>query len=177
MLFVRLRMYRKTPFRTMSVSRMRRRFYYRLKFIKKLSKRTNGLRASSGSLRCDQLVYKGTFQFGDPTYPNLYLQLKDRIPRIRIRKEDATKKILLLENLERLTPESYKTMTTSSIQQQPDTTHVSRLRRGQRRIIYGVSGISFLLLGALSVVQLCSRIHRAVSKQQRQSGNRYMKQR
>lgn len=102
----------------------------------------------------DQLVYKGTFQFGDPTYPNLYLQLKDRIPRIRIRKEDATKKSLLLENLERLTPESYKTMTTSAIQQQPDTTHISRLRRGQRRIIYGVSGISLLLLGALSVVEL-----------------------
>jgi len=102
----------------------------------------------------DQLVYKGTFQFGDPTYPNLYLQLKDRIPRIRIRKEDATKKILLLENLERLTPESYKTMTTSAIQHHPDTTHVSRLRRGQRRIIYGVSGVSLLLLGALSVVQL-----------------------
>jgi len=102
----------------------------------------------------DQLVYKGTFQFGDPTYPNLYLQLKDRIPRIRIRKEDATKKILLLENLERLTPESYKTMTTSAIQQPPDTTHVSRLRRGQRRLVYGVSGVSLLLLGALTVVQL-----------------------
>gem|GEM_PF-5628114 len=102
----------------------------------------------------DQLVYKGTFQFGDPTYPNLYLQLKDRIPRIRIRKEDATKKILLLENLERLTPESYKTMMTSAIQQQPDATHVSRLRRGQRRLVYGVSGISLLLLGALSIVQL-----------------------
>ncbi|MFX4304573.1 hypothetical protein F8N00_04240 [Exiguobacterium sp. A1_3_1] len=102
----------------------------------------------------DQLVYKGTFQFGDPTYPNLYLQLKDRIPRIRIRKEDATKKILLLENLERLTPESYKTMTASAIQQQPNATHVSRLRRGQRRLVYGVSGVSLLLLGALSVVQL-----------------------
>lgn len=102
----------------------------------------------------DQLVYKGTFQFGDPTYPNLYLQLKDRIPRIRIRKEDATKKILLLENLERLTPESCKTMTTSAIQQHPDATHVSRLRRGQRRLVYGISGVSVLLLGALSVVQL-----------------------
>ena len=102
----------------------------------------------------DQLVYKGTFQLGDPTYPNLYLQLKDRIPRIRIRKEDATKKILLLENLERLTPESYKTMMTSAIQQQPDATHISRLRRGQRRLVYGVSGVSLLLLGALSVVQL-----------------------
>jgi len=101
----------------------------------------------------DQLVYKGTFQFGDLTYQNLYLQLKDRIPRIRIRKEDATKKILLLENLERLTSESYKTMMTPAIQQPPDTTHVSRLRRGQRRIIYGVSGISLLLLVALSVVQ------------------------
>lgn len=102
----------------------------------------------------DQLVYKGTFQFGDPIYPNLYLQLKDRIPRIRIRKEDATKKILLLENLESLTLDSYKTMTTSAIQQQPDATHVSRLHRGQRRLVYGVSGVSLLLLGALSVVQL-----------------------
>ncbi|QNR22474.1 hypothetical protein HNY42_15860 (plasmid) [Exiguobacterium sp. Helios] len=102
----------------------------------------------------DQLVYKGTFQFGDTTYPNLYLQLKDRIPRIRIRKEDATKKILLLENLERLTPESYKTMTTSATQQHPDATHVSRLRRGQRRLVYGVSGVSLLLFGTLSVVQL-----------------------
>jgi len=102
----------------------------------------------------DQLVYKGTFQFGDPIYPNLYLQLKDRIPRIRIRKEDATKKILLLENLESLTPDSYKTMTTSAIQQQPDATHISRLRRGQRRLVYGVSGVSLLLLSTLSVVQL-----------------------
>ncbi|WP_214772624.1 hypothetical protein [Exiguobacterium sp. s39] len=101
----------------------------------------------------DQLVYKGTFQFGDSTYPNLYLQLKDRIPRIRIRKEDATKKILLLENLERLTPESYKTMIAVT-QQHQDTTHISRLRRGQRRLVYGVSGVSLLLLGALSVVQL-----------------------
>ena len=102
----------------------------------------------------DQLVYKGMFQFGDSTYPNLYQQLKDRIPRIRIRKEDATKKILLLENLERLTPESYKTMPTSSIQQQSDATHISRLGRGQRRLVYGVSGVSLLLLGTLSVVQL-----------------------
>lgn len=102
----------------------------------------------------DQLVYKGTFQFGDTTYPNLYLQLKERIPRIRIRKEDATKKILLLENLERLTPESYKTMTTVATHQHPDTTHVSHLCRGQRRLVYGVSGVSLLLLGALSIVQL-----------------------
>ncbi|WP_393964398.1 hypothetical protein [Exiguobacterium sp. S22-S28] len=102
----------------------------------------------------DQLVYKGTFQFGDTTYPNLYQQLKERIPRIRIRKEDATKKILLLENLERLTPESYKTMIAAPIRQHADTTHVSRLRRGQRRLVYGVSGVSLLLLGALSVVQL-----------------------
>ncbi|MGL6103867.1 MAG: hypothetical protein ACRC00_11925 [Exiguobacterium acetylicum] len=42
-------------------------------------------------------------------------------------------------------------MTTSAIQQQPDATHVSRLRRGQRRLIYGVS---LLLLGALSAVQI-----------------------
>ncbi|WP_214802999.1 hypothetical protein [Exiguobacterium sp. ERU656] len=102
----------------------------------------------------DKLVYKGTFQFGDTIYPNLYQQLKERIPRIRIRKEDATTKILLLENLERLTPESYKTMTTVATQQHPDTTHVSRLRRGQRRLVYGVSGVSLLLLGALSIVQL-----------------------
>ncbi len=101
----------------------------------------------------DQLVYKGTFQFGDTIYPNLYQQLKERIPRIRIRKEDATKKILLLENLERLTPESYKMMTTVEAQQHPDATHVSRLRRGQRRLVYGVSGVSLFLLGALSVVQ------------------------
>ncbi len=102
----------------------------------------------------DQLVYKGMFQFGDPTYPNLYLQLKDRIPRIRIQKEDATKKILLLENLERLTPESYKTMVIAVTQQQPDATHISHLRRGQRRLVYSVSGVSLFLLGALSVVQL-----------------------
>jgi len=102
----------------------------------------------------DQLVYKGTFEFGDPTYPNLYLQLKDRIPRIRIRKEVATKKILLLENLERLTPETYKMMVTEATICNPDATHISRLRRGQRRIVYGASGVSLLLLGALSVVRL-----------------------
>ncbi|WP_426273617.1 hypothetical protein [Exiguobacterium sp. R-17] len=103
----------------------------------------------------DQLVYKGTFQFGDTTYQNLYLQLKDRIPRIRIRKEDATKKILLHENLERLTPETYKTMVTeAATRNNTDATHISRLRRGQRRIVYGASGVSLLLLGALIVVRL-----------------------
>ncbi len=103
----------------------------------------------------DQLVYKGTFQFGDTTYPNLYQQLKERIPNIRIRKEDATKKILLLENLERLTPETYKTMVTEAVtRSNTDATHISRLRRGQRRIVYGASGVSLLLLGALTVVRL-----------------------
>jgi len=47
----------------------------------------------------DQLVYKGSLQFGDPTYPNLYLQLKDRIPRIRIRKENANEEDLVAREL------------------------------------------------------------------------------
>jgi hypothetical protein len=49
----------------------------------------------------DELLYRGTFTFGtEGTYPNLYYQVKDRVQRIRTKKEENAKKMWLLDEIE-----------------------------------------------------------------------------
>lgn len=96
----------------------------------------------------DELVYRGTFTFGtEGTYPNLYHQVKDRVQRIRTKREENAKKLWLLDEIEAETPDDYKRQSVKPITTVLST-YQSRLTRLQRRLIYGAAtaGILFTLL-------------------------------
>ncbi|KDN57645.1 hypothetical protein [Exiguobacterium sp. AB2] len=96
----------------------------------------------------DELLYRGTFTFGtEGTYPNLYHQVKDRVQRIRTKKEDNAKKMWLLDEIESETPDDYKRQSVKPITT-VSSTYQSRLTRLQRRLIYGAAtaGILFTSL-------------------------------
>ncbi|WP_214838224.1 hypothetical protein [Exiguobacterium sp. s36] len=101
----------------------------------------------------DELLYRGTFTFGtEGTYPNLYHQVKDRVQRIRTKKEDNAKKMWLLDEIEAETPEDYKRY---SIKSNPivSSTYQSRLTRLQRRLIYGAATAGILFTSLFTAAQ------------------------
>ncbi|MHC9161567.1 hypothetical protein [Exiguobacterium profundum] len=101
----------------------------------------------------DELLYRGTFTFGsEGTYPNLYHQVKDRIQRIRTKKEDNAKKMWLLDEIESETPDDYKR---HSIKSNPivSSTYQSRLTRLQRRLIYGAATVGILFTSLFTAAQ------------------------
>ena len=101
----------------------------------------------------DELLYRGTFTFGiEGAYPNLYHQVKDRVQRIRTKKEDIAKKMWLLDEVESETPDDYKHQSTKS---NPivSSTYQSRLTRLQRRLIYGVASAGILFTSLFTATQ------------------------
>lgn len=101
----------------------------------------------------DEMLYRGTFTFGtEGTYPNLYHQVKDRVQRIRTKKEDNAKKMWLLDEIEAETPEDYKRY---SIKSNPilSSTYQSRLTRLQRRLIYGAATAGILFTSLFTAAQ------------------------
>ena len=101
----------------------------------------------------DELLYRGTFTFGtEGTYPNLYHQVKDRVQRIRSKKEDNAKKMWLLDEIESETPDDYKRQSAKS---NPivSSTYQSRLTRLQRRLVYGVATAGILFTSLFTATQ------------------------
>lgn len=101
----------------------------------------------------DELLYRGTFTFGtEGTYPNLYHQVKDRVQRIRTKKEDNAKKMWILDEIESETPEDYKH---HSVRSNPimSSTYQSRLTRLQRRLIYGAATVGILFTTLFTAAQ------------------------
>ena len=101
----------------------------------------------------DELLYRGTFTFGsEGTYPNLYHQVKDRVLRIRTKKEDNAKKMWLLDEIESETPDDYKRPSAKS---NPivSSTYQSRLTRLQRRLIYGAATVGILFTSLFTATQ------------------------
>ncbi|WP_214891412.1 hypothetical protein [Exiguobacterium sp. s142] len=101
----------------------------------------------------DELLYRGTFTFGtEGTYPNLYHQVKDRVQRIRTKKEDNAKKLWLLDEIEAETPDDYKRQ---SVKSNPiiSSTYQSRLTRLQRRLIYGAATAGILFTSLFTATQ------------------------
>lgn len=101
----------------------------------------------------DELLYRGTFTFGtEGTYPNLYHQVKDRVQRIRTKKEDNAKKMWILDEIESETPEDYKRPSAKS---NPivSSTYQSRLTRLQRRLIYGAATVGILFTSLFTAAQ------------------------
>ena len=101
----------------------------------------------------DELLYRGTFTFGtEGTYPNLYHQVKDRVQRIRTKKEDNAKKLWLLDEIEAETPDDYKCQSVKPITT-VSSTYQSRLTRLQRRLIYGAATAGILFTSLFSAAQ------------------------
>ncbi|WP_214891161.1 hypothetical protein [Exiguobacterium sp. s142] len=101
----------------------------------------------------DELLYRGTFTFGtEGTYPNLYHQVKDRVQRIRTKKEDNAKKMWLLDEIESETPEDYKH---HSVRSNPivSSTYQSRLTQLQRRLIYGAAAAGIFFTSLFTATQ------------------------
>lgn len=101
----------------------------------------------------DELLYRGTFTFGTGgTYPNLYHQVKDRVQRIRTKKEDNAKKLWLLDEIESETPDDYKRPSAKS---NPivSSTYQSRLTRLQRRLVYGAATVGILFTSLFTATQ------------------------
>lgn len=101
----------------------------------------------------DELLYRGTFTFGtEGTYPNLYHQVKDRVQRIRSKKEDNAKKMWILDEIESETPDDYKRQSGKS---NPivSSTYQSRLTRLQRRLVYGVATAGILFTSLFTATQ------------------------
>lgn len=101
----------------------------------------------------DELLYRGTFTFGtEGTYPNLYHQVKDRVQRIRTKKEDNAKKLWLLDEIESETPDDYKRPSVKS-NAIVSSTYQSRLNRLQRRLIYGAATAGVLFTSLFTAAQ------------------------
>ena len=101
----------------------------------------------------DELLYRGTFTFGtEGTYPNLYHQVKDRVLRIRTKKEDNAKKMWLLDEIESETPNHYKRQSVKQITS-VSSTYQSRLTRLQRRLIYGAATVGILFTSLFTATQ------------------------
>lgn len=101
----------------------------------------------------DELLYRGTFMFGtEGTYPNLYHQVKDRVQRIKTKKEDNAKKIWLLDEIEAETPDDYKRQSVKPITT-VSPTYQSRLTRLQRRLIYGAATAGILFTSLFTATQ------------------------
>jgi len=101
----------------------------------------------------DELLYRGTFTFGTGgTYTNLYHQVKDRVQRIRTKKEDNAKKMWLLDEIEAETPNDYKRQSVKPITT-VSSTYQSRLTRLQRRLIYGAGAAGILFTSLFTATQ------------------------
>ncbi|WP_214784984.1 hypothetical protein [Exiguobacterium sp. S3] len=101
----------------------------------------------------DELIYRGTFTFGtEGAYPNLYHQVKDRVQRIRTKKEDNVKKLWLLDEIESETPDDYKRRFVKS-NPVVSSTYQSRLTRLQRRLIYGAATIGIIITSLFTATQ------------------------
>ncbi|TCI59079.1 hypothetical protein [Exiguobacterium sp. SH0S2] len=101
----------------------------------------------------DELLYRGTFTFGtEGIYPNLYHQVKDRVLRIRTKKEDDAKKMWLLDEIESETPDDYKRQSVKS-NSIVSSTYQSRLNRLQRRLIYGAATVGILFTSLFTAAQ------------------------
>lgn len=101
----------------------------------------------------DELLYRGTFTFGSGgTYPNLYYQVKDRVQRIRTKKEDDAKKMWILDEIESETPDDYKRMPAKS-NPVVSSTYQSLLTRLQRRLIYGAATVGILFTSLFTATQ------------------------
>ncbi|MYL39823.1 hypothetical protein [Halobacillus litoralis] len=90
-----------------------------------------------------EAIYSGTFKFGSYFAPNLFVHIKKKLPVIKTSKEKEKKRLALMAELEELVEEDLKKEEDldSEIFGKLDKSKVSRLKRWQRRTIYGLGAL------------------------------------
>jgi len=93
----------------------------------------------------EQICYSGIFKLGSYEFNNLYEQLKENVPRIRVQKQDVYVKDFLLDSIEKETDDVFKhrekiDATLINVEK----TNISKLKNWQRKSIYGVTAASLL---------------------------------
>ncbi|WP_298788579.1 hypothetical protein [uncultured Marinococcus sp.] len=104
-------------------------------------------------------MYEGRFTFGSKQAPNLFMHIKNNLPKIRTSKEKERMRLGFLEDMEALVEEKYKFEEQISPNENVDANYVSRLKRWQRKTVYGVAAFFVLAsIGLFSffIIQLSS---------------------
>jgi hypothetical protein len=93
----------------------------------------------------NKVYYKGVFNFGSYDYPNIYHQIKDKVARIKVNKENQEDKLYLLDLIEVLTPDEYKEVEeVDKTLINLDKSRISKLNKIQRKIIYSLGAASLI---------------------------------
>lgn len=83
------------------------------------------------------VYYKGVFSFGSYDYQNLYHQLMETAPKIKVSKDKERERQFLLEQIEVLTPAAYKEIEfVDKTFINLDKTNISKLKKWQRNLLY-----------------------------------------
>ncbi|QHT48450.1 hypothetical protein M662_18810 [Bacillus sp. SB49] len=97
-------------------------------------------------------IYSGTFRFGSYYAPNLYMHIKKKLPVIRTSKEKEKKRLALMAEMEELVSEEFKQE--ENVEEEAfrrlDRSRISRLKKWQRRTIYGLA--AFFTLATVGTV-------------------------
>lgn len=99
----------------------------------------------------DGLVYyRGIFSFGSYDYQNLYHQLIETAPKIKVSKDKERERQFLLEQIEVLTPAAYKEIeVVDKTFINLEKTNISKLKKWQRSAIYVVASLGLVGCTAL----------------------------
>lgn len=88
-------------------------------------------------------LYEGEFIFGSHSSPNLYIHIINKLQSIKTSKENEKLRLSFITDMEALVDEKYKKQ--DEMEENPfqdlDRTRISRLKRWQRRSIYGLTGV------------------------------------
>ncbi|RKD26493.1 hypothetical protein BEP19_16785 [Ammoniphilus oxalaticus] len=110
------------------------------------------------STETDLTFYDGSFQFGSYEAPNIYQQIKKISERIKVSKKDQADKTYFLEQIEALTPESYKKEEIIDKELiHLDKSRISKLKTWQRRVVYATAALSIAALGAVSTIFIAQK--------------------
>lgn len=99
------------------------------------------------------VYYRGIFAFGSYDYQNLYHQLIETTPKIKVSKDKERERQFLLEQIEVLTPAAYKEIeVVDKTFINLEKTNISKLKKWQRSVIYIVAPLSLIGCAALGFV-------------------------
>ncbi|WP_139186011.1 hypothetical protein [Alteribacillus bidgolensis] len=89
----------------------------------------------------EEEMYEGAFVFGSLQAPNLFIHIKNHLPKIRMNKEKEKIRLAFITEMEELIDDQYKVQEHIEKQENVDGDKVSHLKKWQRRCIYGLAGL------------------------------------
>jgi hypothetical protein len=89
------------------------------------------------------IYYRGIFAFGSYDYQNIYHQLRETAPKIKLSKDREHERQFLLEQIEKLTPAAYKEIElVDKTFINLEKTNISKLKKWQRFVFYSLTPIA-----------------------------------